>query len=203
MTRRMALFFIVAGAAAIAASFALPTDFAWNGRNSFDFCVATSRYASECGARLAWFGFAGAVLYPYVWAIATGIATAMEWRGASKIAHFFPAIATTLGCVLTTALGLLLILMRETWPSPAAQWTAVIASSAHAAILWVAVRRASPERRTGVAVFVGGIPFLALQVGLAIASGRYGNQVSGFVLAAAGTIVILAASSILFLRRTS
>jgi hypothetical protein len=196
MNRRMAIVLGLAGAAAMAAPFWVPADFAWNGLNTFRFSVATSRYASGYGPRLAWFGFAAAVLYPYVWALAAGIAMAMEWRGPSKAAPLLPAVVTGAGCALTAFLGVLLLLRRETWPAPAIQWTAVVGSCAHVAVLGIAVRRASPERRAAAAVLVGSVPFLFVQMALAVSSVRYGGPVSGFVLGAAGVFSVLSSSGL-------
>jgi hypothetical protein len=87
--------------------------------------------------------------------------------------------------------------MRETWPEPAVQWAAAAGAPAHVGILWTAIRRASPARRTAAAVLVGGVPFLVLQIGLAAASRRYGGDTAGFILGACGVAAVLAASAIL------
>jgi hypothetical protein len=203
MIRKAAISLSVAGAAATVASFIVPPDFAWNGLNTFNSCIGTSEYASGSGARLAWFGFAAANLYPYIWAVAAGVAVLMEWNGSSKIAPFLPAIVTTVGNGIISALGVLLLLMRENWPSVSIQWVAAVASLAHVGILWSVVRGVSPERRTAAAILVGAIPLVFLQMALATVSWRYANPVLGFALAAAGATAILAASCVLLLRRSS
>jgi hypothetical protein len=203
MNRRVSVVVTVVGTAAVVVSFLVPPDFAWNGLNTLNFCIATSHYASGPLATLAWFGFAAAALYPYVWVVIVAIATLMEWNGSSKVAPLLPAFATTVGNCLISALGVLLLLMRENWPSPSIQWVAAAVSLAHTGILWSVVRGASPERRTAAVILVGAIPFVFLQIALAVTSWRYANPVLGFALAAAGATTLLVTSCVLLLRRVS
>jgi hypothetical protein len=201
MIRKAATVLALLGAIAVVASFLIPPDFAWNGLNTFNFCIATSGYASGCGAKLAWSGFAAALLYPYVWAVAAGTAAVMEWNGHSKVASYLPALVTTVGNCLISALGVMLLLMRENWPTASIQWGAAVASLTHIGIMWSILRRTSPERHTAVTLLVGATPFLLLQAALGVCSWRYASPVLGFALAGGGTIAILSASCILLFQR--
>jgi hypothetical protein len=194
MRRKSAIVLTFAGVGAIMASFFLPADFAWNGLNSFMFCMNTSGYASGPGSRLIWLGFGAAVLYQYAWAASTGVAAAMEWHRPSLATLCVAASAVLVGSLLVAALGVSLIAMRETWPPAPAQWLAAVCPFIQVGALWFFLRRTSPERRTPVANLVGAVPFLAANACVGVVAWQYGSPVWGFALAAGGALAILGSS---------
>jgi hypothetical protein len=194
MRRKSATALAIAGASAILSSFLLPSDFAWNGLNCFRSCLETSGYATGLGARFVWLGFGAAVLYQHLWAVAAGVAVAMEWSRPSASATRVAASAVLVGGILVAALGVSLIAMRETWPPAPAQWLAAACPFVQVGALWFLLGHVSPERRTPVAVLIGALPFLAANAVLAVVSWRYGNPAWGFALAAAGALAIVGAS---------
>jgi hypothetical protein len=177
------------GAVLLAVSFLLPFGSLFSGLGAVRLCVETAR-GSSGWVSFVWAACGLGMVYPYAWAawLALTLFPGRRRPGGSPWPHL---VFHTVGGSLLMAAAATLLVVREVWPAPWIQWTALGAPAVFLALMWTLARIVAPARKTWVVIVAGSAPLVPTLAVLVQRAVRYDNPARGFALGAAGAFFVL------------
>lgn len=188
------------GVGLFAASFFLPLDFYNSPMERFLWALDAAFPFVNWVESLAFIGVCCAIAYPYLWAFIAGLTLLFGVHMSIKFACRSHLFCHLFGGIPITALGILLLILGDTFPPRAVQWVAAIVPSALLLILLVISSFFQPSRRIPALIILSIIIFVPLQFILAYQVLLDGGEWWGFFLGALGGIIGLVGSIGLFVR---
>lgn len=178
----------VLGSLLLAASFFLPPGFYNSPAARFSWSREAVFPFPSGGESLVFIAVCVAIVYPYLWALVAAVGL-LHFPGGEKPAWRSQFICHLLGGVVVAALGLTLLILRDTYTPRPLQWILTLVPVGFLAVFLTAARLLGPGRRLPALTALGLAVFTPPQVVLGRLVELDGGEGWGYFLGAAGGIL--------------
>jgi hypothetical protein len=189
---------VSAGAILFAISFFLPVH---SSRAPFSMLKWTIETASSMDTRFEFLAFAAVsaiIAYPYAWSAAVALAglAGRSWPFTEN--RWLHLSFHAAGGLLTAAIGITLLALRETWIPVPAQWAAAAAPLVILALMIFSILLIRGNRSAWLVIALGFIPQAPLHLALARAASDFEEPAWGFIMGGASATLAIAGSLLMF-----